>query len=202
MASPASSTPVLAPRPGLATVLLVLSALAGCLGDTGATPNEAAAEGPADASAAVGASRVPAATPGEANASALGHERHEGYLTFVAAGVYNPRDPAFFPTTFPEGYESAVIEMAWTPSHPTNGDLSLMIHLPDMGGADGMLAEAAGPSPLRIEVTPAGVEPGEYWLVGYVPTDGSTPLVVDQPFEIHVTYFAGPAPADYTALSG
>lgn len=197
------------PASCLLALALATALLAGCLAgvpDEQADSAATASGGPPDAQASSGgpvrAAAARAAGNATTNGSLLAHEVYEGYFTFILNGVYNPQDPAFFPTTFPEGYAFAVVEMAWPTPTAGGGDLSLMVHEVGMGGPDGMLAEVDGPGPLRLDLAPADVAPGEYWLVGYVPRDGRTPVVVDQAFEIHVSYFDGPPPEGYSALAG
>lgn len=171
--------------PRFPVLIAAVLALPGCL----------ASEDDRDLSATAGAAG------GEMTSQRI-YVTYGGHMSYVVLNyVWSPTDPLAFTIEFPEFYATAVLEMEWTPKYATNRELSLMVHEKGAVTAEGMVAEADGPSPLRLDVTPPTVPPGEWDLVAYVPMDGRTKAVVDQDFRIHATFFDGPTPGGFTAVA-
>lgn len=185
---------VVTSRALLPGAMLVLAAFAGCL--SADAPVESAA---VDGNAASESAGVASAG---ANASAiLAETAYEGMFTVLVLGVTFPNDPITFPTEFPAGYGTALVEMAWTPAAPTNDPLSLMVHTADAAGNDGMLADVGGDSPLSLELSSATLPPDTYDVVAYIPVDNPARVVANQPFEIRVTFFDGAVPEGFSSFA-
>ncbi|MGQ0536253.1 MAG: hypothetical protein ACT4PT_09290 [Methanobacteriota archaeon] len=188
-------------NPFLTCALTVL--MGGCLTEGG---DEGAREASFDPDPP-GPGSNPATPPAEAargrdGSTILHQESFDGYVSVVYGPLSNPLDPALFPVTLPPLYGAAVLEMIWQPTLPTNTEMSLMVHRQGGAGADAMLREIAGPSPLRMVIDAGEIPTGQYDVVVYVPTDRVlTTVIVHQPFEIHATIFDGPVPEGFTAIS-
>ncbi|HEX2022716.1 MAG TPA: hypothetical protein VHH36_08375 [Candidatus Thermoplasmatota archaeon] len=139
----------------------------------------------------------PNATAPPGASTKIGEVDHAGQfdvLVFSAFFLSGPATRSVWTDEFPAGYRQAVLTLAWNSTAPTNDVLSLMLHRKGEMGSDGMVAEVSGTSPLRLVVDAGTAPPGEWDVTVFVPMDGSVPLVVQQPFDVHVEWWSGDAP--------
>jgi hypothetical protein len=190
------------PASSLALILLLLAgcsakAPAGGVPEAAseAAPSPSASEG-ASASAAPAPSTEPVRTSEPDARRGVFTATHEGNWT-ASAGVAGGQNFAGSgnsgETVASDGLTGVVVEMAWTASTPLSDSLRLQV----FREGKPLLAEASGPSPLRL-VFPGDGLAGDLILRGTADADGA---FVAQEFTFYVTTFVGvPFDASHTAV--
>ena len=150
----------------LASIVLLLVALAGCSDPSGTTPQD---DIPVDAGERV------LTTEFHMNAgTAIGSDNPVTGPSATGQGVAVP-----FEVEDPENLTSLIVTVTWQPSTPASSTLRASIH---RGGGTRIIASAEGPSPLEIQLPTPFDDPGLY--IDVLPVAGQA--TYEQGVDVHV----------------